>query len=177
VADYKNGISQDGGQFQLDSKKTQHLNDSDEQWSKLRTFHFISAYEEVNQEVSNIVQSSRTQKSTEQMGVSDMAELLKSMPKQEEMLKNYKIHIEMLTKVITAAKNRRMTKMIELEQIILSGRENTERAKNTMIVKAVSQISKELEQKDYLRLLMIYFACFELSPKDKETMLKSVQKE
>lgn len=41
----------------------------------------------------------------------------------------------------------------------------------------MSQISKELEAKDYLRLLMVYFACFEMAPKDKETMLKSVQKE
>jgi hypothetical protein len=31
--------------------------------------------------------------------------------------------------------------------------------------------------KDYLRLLMVYFAVFELSEKDKDTMLKSLGKE
>jgi len=38
-------------------------------------------------------------------------------------------------------------------------------------------LSKELQPKDYLRLLMVYFSVFELSQKDKDTMLKSVGKE
>jgi len=111
------------------------------------------------------------------MSVSDMAETLKSMPKQEEMVKNYKVHIDLLKKVTTAASERRLAKLVELEQTIISGKEKTAKANNTSIVKAVSQISKELEARDYLRLLMIYFSCFEMAPKDKETMLKSVTKE
>jgi len=43
VADYKGGISQDGGMFQMD-KKTLHLNDQDEQWKHLRLMHFLEAY-------------------------------------------------------------------------------------------------------------------------------------
>jgi hypothetical protein len=34
-----------------------------------------------------------------------------------------------------------------------------------------------LQPKDYLRLLMVYFAVFDLSNKDKDTMLKSAGKE
>jgi len=45
------------------------------------------------------------------------------------------------------------------------------------VVKQVSQISKELNGKDYLRVLMIYFSVFDLSAKDKETMLKSLEKD
>jgi len=111
------------------------------------------------------------------MNVSDMAEMLKSMPKQEEMVKNYKVHIDLLKKVTTAAGERCLAKLVDLEQTIISGKEKTAKANNTAIVKMVSQISKELEAKDYLRLLMVYFACFEMAPKDKETMLKSVTKE
>ena len=134
----------------------------------------MEAYQQVNQEVANIVQTSQTQKSADEMNVSDMAEMLKSMPKQEEMVKNYKVHIDLLKKVTTAAGERRLAKLVDLEQTIISGKEKTVKANNTAIVKMVSQISKELEPKDYLRLLMVYFACFELAPKDKETMLKSV---
>jgi hypothetical protein len=47
LADYKGGISQDGGQFQLD-KKTLYLNDQDEQWAILRSHHFLEAYQAVN---------------------------------------------------------------------------------------------------------------------------------
>lgn len=62
-------------------KKTLYLNDQDEQWKQLRLMHFLEAYQQVNQEVSNIVQTSQTQKSADDMNVSDMAEMLKSMPK------------------------------------------------------------------------------------------------
>jgi Sec1 family len=38
-------------------------------------------------------------------------------------------------------------------------------------------MSKTLRETDYLRLLMIYFACFDLNRKDKDTLLKSVDNE
>ena len=41
----------------------------------------------------------------------------------------------------------------------------------------VSQLAKEVPDQDYLRLLITYFACFELSSKDKATMLKSLSDE
>jgi hypothetical protein len=49
------------------------------------------------------------------MNVSDMAEMLKSMPKQEEMVKNYKVHIDLLKKLTTAAGERRLAKLVDLE--------------------------------------------------------------
>ena len=54
-------------------------------------------------------------KSADEMDVADMAEMLKSMPKQEEMVKNYKIHIELLKKITTAATERRLQKIVDLE--------------------------------------------------------------
>ena len=34
-----------------------------------------------------------------------------------------------------------------------------------------------MQPRDYLRVIMLYFACFDLAPKDKNTLLKSLQKE
>ena len=45
------------------------------------------------------------------------------------------------------------------------------------MVKDISQISKDLSEIDYLRLLIIYFCCYELAQKDKDTMLKSLNNE
>ena len=41
----------------------------------------------------------------------------------------------------------------------------------------VSQLAKDVPELDYLRLLIIYFSNFELPPKDKATMLKSLSEE
>jgi hypothetical protein len=41
----------------------------------------------------------------------------------------------------------------------------------------VSQLAKDLTDVDYLRMLIIYMACFEMSTKDKSTMLKSLSEE
>lgn len=38
-------------------------------------------------------------------------------------------------------------------------------------------MSKSLKEEDYLRLLMIYFACYDLNSKDKDTLRKSVENE
>ena len=50
------------------------------------------------------------------------------------------------------------------------------RAKPNQVIKQISQINKQLHDIDYLRIIMIYFACYNLSTKDKETILKSIQK-
>ena len=107
---------------------------------------------------------------------------MRKLPKQEEMMKNYKLHMDLLNKVLTQITQSRTTKIVDLEQNIISGLEQGEdrkhsRVNNTALVKAISQISKELNPRDYLRILMIYFVCFDLMPKDKQTMLKSFQKE
>ena len=113
------------------------------------------------------------------MSLQDMASCIRDMPKQEEMMKSFQIHIDILNKVITEITKNRLQKIVQLEQMIISGLEGTttRQVNNTAVVKGVSQISKELQQKDYLRVLMVYFCVFDLSSKDKETMLKSLEKE
>ena len=58
--------------------------------------------------------------------------------------------------------------------MIISGLDGSSTAKNTQIVKKVSSLNKMLYEIDYLRILMIYFACYYLSARDKDTMLKSI---
>ena len=44
-----------------------------------------------------------------------MAELMRKLPKQEEMMKNYKIHMDLLNKVLTSITQSRTMKIVDLE--------------------------------------------------------------
>lgn len=68
--------------------------------------------------------------------------------------------------------------MIKIEQKIITGLDNSgSKINNTKLVMEVSQIAKDIDDIDYLRMLIIYIVCFELSSKDKSTMLKSLNDE
>ena len=59
------------------------------------------------------------------MSLQDMAACIRDMPKQEEMMKVYKIHIDLPNKVITDITKARIQKVVQLEQTIISGLEGT----------------------------------------------------
>jgi hypothetical protein len=88
------------------------------------------------------------------------------------------MHLELLKKLLLHITDCRISSVVKLEQMIISGLEISKdkvvKVKNADLVKAISQISKELHERDYLRVLLIYFATFDLSPKDRETMMKSI---
>lgn len=92
--------------------------------------------------------STREKRNTkaETMSLQDMASCIRDMPKQEEMMKSFQIHIDLLNKVITEITKNRLQKIVQLEQMIISGLEGTttRQVNNTAVVKGVSQISKEL---------------------------------
>lgn len=80
---------------------------------RLRNTHCVEVFQQVNQEVAKIVSNSKEKgKSTEDMSLQDMADLIRNMPKQEEMMKVYKIHIDLLQKVISAITQSRIQKII-----------------------------------------------------------------
>mmetsp|Transcript_11204 Transcript_11204/g.8242 ORF Transcript_11204/g.8242 Transcript_11204/m.8242 type:complete len:106 (+) Transcript_11204:404-721(+) len=86
--------------------------------------------------------------------------------------------MEITNKVILGFTKSKLKDLIEIEQDIVCGvYESGKKVNNNELVKRISQISKELQDTDYLRLLMLFFACFDLSEKDKHTMLKSITNE
>mmetsp|Transcript_28941 Transcript_28941/g.35822 ORF Transcript_28941/g.35822 Transcript_28941/m.35822 type:complete len:171 (+) Transcript_28941:1170-1682(+) len=119
------------------------------------------------------------------MALKDMAELMRRLPKQQEMMRGYKIHTDLLGRVTQSLQTNKNAKIVDLEQKIVSGLQNSLavdkveslKISNTQLVKEISQTSKELQPRDYLRVIMLYFSCFDLAPKDKNTLLKSLQKE
>ena len=93
-------------------------------------------------------------------------------------MKNYQIHIDLAFRIVTDFQENSKRELINLQQKIMTGLDSKgDKVNNTKIVMEVSQLAKDLTEVDYLRLLIVYFASFELSSKDKSTMLKSLSEE
>lgn len=169
------------GQTNEGSGKMAFLNDQDDLWVRFRNKHIAEVHGAINNEVRTVAAESKKKVgtgSTEDMSLQDMAEVIRSMPKYEEMMKKYHIHMELINKSITEFTTNNLRKLIALEQDIISGLDSKgNKINNTNIVKEMSTLSKHLRQIDYLRLLMIYFSCFDLNRKDKDTLLKSLENE
>ena len=131
--------------------------------------HFLEAFTYVNNQIQSIVETSKTD--TSKLALKDMAEMMRKLPKQQEMMRGFKIHTELLNRVSTSLQANKITKIVDLEQMIVSGLKNDLnidridqlKVSNTDLVKLISQTSKELQPRDYLRILMIYFSCFDLA--------------
>lgn len=107
-----------------------------------------------------------------------MAEVIRSMPKYEEMMKKYQVHMELINKGITEFTKNNLRKLIALEQDVISGVDIKGQKVNEITLNMqISQIGKNLKEMDYLRLIMIYFASYDMNKKDKDTMLKSIENE
>lgn len=73
------------------------------------------------------------------MSLQDMAEIIRSNPKYEEMMKKYHIHMELINKGITDFTTYNLRKLISLEQDIISGIDNKgNKINNTSVIKEIS---------------------------------------
>lgn len=74
------------------------------------------------------------------MSVAEMSKMLREGPKLEELMKNYKLHMDILNKLIKEITSQKIQKVVQLEQLIISGLQGIKntRADNTDIVKQVS---------------------------------------
>ena len=61
--------------------------------------HFLESFNYVNEQVQSIVDTSKTD--TSEMALKDMAEMMRKLPKQQEMMRGFKIHVDLLNKVTT----------------------------------------------------------------------------
>jgi syntaxin-binding protein 1 len=129
------------GEVTLNSKLA-FLNDQDELWVRFRNKHIAGVHATLNAEVSAVAAESKRKvgsKSTDDMSLQDMAEVLRTMPKYEEMMKKYHIHMELINKGITDFTSNNLRKLISLEQDIISGVDSKgAKVNNTTIVKEMS---------------------------------------
>ena len=75
--------------------------------------HFLESFNYVNEQVQSIVDTSKTD--TSQMALKDMAEMMRKLPKQQEMMRGFKIHVDLLNKVTTNLQQNQIAKIVDLE--------------------------------------------------------------
>ena len=73
------------------------------------------------------------------MDMQEMAELLRDMPKVEELMKNYQVHIDLSYKIVTDFQKTQKPNLINLEQKIITGLDSTgSKVSNNKLVMEVS---------------------------------------
>ena len=50
------------------------------------------------------------------MALKDMAEIMRKLPKQQEMMRGYKIHTDLLNRVTTSLQTNKIAAIVDLEQ-------------------------------------------------------------
>lgn len=92
----------ENGKTKADNR-TVYLNDQDELWVKFRNKHLAYVMNKVNQECQAVIKDSQKGRkaNTEDLNLQEMADLLREMPKVEELMKNYQIHIDLSFKIVT----------------------------------------------------------------------------
>lgn len=132
----------DEGEVQVGAEnKTAFLNDQDELWVRFRSKHIAEVHANLNEEVSQVASESKKKvgKNTQDMSLTEMAEVIRSMPKYEEMMKKYQVHMELINKGITDFTSNNLRKLIALEQDIISGVDGKgNKINNTNVVKDIS---------------------------------------
>jgi len=93
----------EGGKTKADNR-TVYLNDQDELWVRFRNRHLAYVMNKVNSEASAVIKDQKSSKvnsdKMNDMNLQDMAELLRDMPKVEELMKNYQIHLDLAYKIV-----------------------------------------------------------------------------
>lgn len=79
----------DGGKVKADGR-TVYLNEQDDLWVRFRYKHIAEVTEKVKTEVQNVIEDSKKGKNVKNdMDLAQMADLVREMPKIQELMKNY----------------------------------------------------------------------------------------
>lgn len=154
---------------------------SDLVWHRYKNKHFANAMVTINNEISRFVQENKNIaaiKKGDALEVADLKDVLTTMPKYQELLTMYSKHLNMCQKVDQNLKRRKFIDLIKVEQMIISGlNESGKEVTNKDILKEIENIYRKLEPIDHIRLLMIYFACYEVPEGDMKTLLSTLSHE
>ena len=157
------------------------LNENDVVWRRYKNEHFAKVMVCISNEISRFVAENKNInaiKKGEGLEVTDLKDVLSSMPKYQELLSIYSKHSTLWQIVDRNLKGRNLIELIRLEQMIISGlNDSGKEVTNKDILKEVEKIYRNLEPSDHARLLMLYWATFEVPEKDLQTLLSTLNDE
>ena len=91
----------ENGKTKADNR-TVYLNDQDDLWVRFRNRHLAYVMSKVNKEAQAVIKDSKKGQNvnSDDMNLQQMAELIREMPKVEELMKNYQIHIDLAFRIV-----------------------------------------------------------------------------
>jgi len=92
----------ENGKVKADNR-TVYLNDQDKLWVRFRNRHIAYVMNKVNSEASAVIKDSKKGRkaNTDELNLQQMSELIREMPKVQELMKNYQIHIDLAFRVVS----------------------------------------------------------------------------
>jgi len=130
-------------------------------WHRYKTKHLASAMVSINNEISRFVQENKNInaiKKGDQLEVTDLKDVLSTMPKYQELLSMYSKHLNLCQFVDKTLKARKFIDLIRVEQLIISGVDDSgNEVTNKDIIKKINGIYKSLHPDDHIRLILLYF--------------------
>eukprot|EP00344_Euplotes_crassus_P001665 CAMPEP_0196997416 /NCGR_PEP_ID=MMETSP1380-20130617/3027_1 /TAXON_ID=5936 /ORGANISM="Euplotes crassus, Strain CT5" /LENGTH=394 /DNA_ID=CAMNT_0042413639 /DNA_START=760 /DNA_END=1944 /DNA_ORIENTATION=- len=121
-------------------------------WHRYKTKHLASAMVSINNEISRFVQENKNInaiKKGDQLEVTDLKDVLSTMPKYQELLSMYSKHLNLCQFVDKTLKARKFIDLIRVEQLIISGVDDSgNEVTNKDIIKKINGIYKSLHPDD-----------------------------
>ncbi|CAI2361502.1 unnamed protein product [Moneuplotes crassus] len=147
-------------------------------WHRYKTKHLANAMVSINNEISRFVQENKNInaiKKGDQLEVTDLKDVLSTMPKYQELLSMYSKHLNLCQFVDKTLKARKFIDLIRVEQLIISGVDDSgNEVTNKDIIKEINGIYKSLHPDDHIRLILLYFTCYEVSDKDAKSLISTL---
>lgn len=132
----------------------------------------------INNEICRFVQENKNinaVKRGDDLKISDLKDVLGSMPKYQELLTMYSKHLTLCQKVDENLKTRKLISLIKVEQMIISGlNDSGKEVTNKDVLSAIEKIYRDLDVNDHIRLIMIYIACYDVPDKDVQTLVSTL---
>eukprot|EP00386_Alphamonas_edax_P012168 GDKI01038122.1.p1 GENE.GDKI01038122.1~~GDKI01038122.1.p1 ORF type:complete len:670 (+),score=208.27 GDKI01038122.1:47-2056(+) len=143
---------------QKTEKKTAVFGEHDELWVRFRHKHISEVSQQVTEEIKNLVRSNAAAKV--QMGQKVTVEAVRSLPKYQELLAKYWMHVAMTERCFKRIDERRIRDIGFLEHDLATGVDRDGAAVSpTKLLTALGTVLSDpnVKPEDKLRLVMLYF--------------------
>ncbi|KNB41497.1 hypothetical protein JH06_5113 [Blastocystis sp. subtype 4] len=138
----------EGGEFDYRSETSQEirkvlLDDNDRIWNAYRYEHILTTISSLKEAAKRFLESTQESKNT----IQDISNLIKTLPENKQRKELFALHISIAQMCIDQFRERSLTKLIPLEQVIVTGYDEAGSSPNA------EKLLKEVES---IRLLLIY---------------------
>ncbi|KAK8804817.1 hypothetical protein WA171_006783, partial [Blastocystis sp. BT1] len=149
----------EGGEFDYRSETSQEirkvlLDDNDRIWNAYRYEHILTTISSLKEAAKRFLESTQESKNT----IQDISNLIKTLPENKQRKELFALHISIAQMCIDQFRERSLTKLIPLEQVIVTGYDEAGSSPNAekLLKEVESVLGMTLRQVDKIRLLLIY---------------------